>query len=212
MRKLSILLLLSIFSSSILFAQSKDAESILQELSSKTNAYKNIKVSFAYKMSNQSAGIDEVTNGTLLISGDKYNLNIAGQVIISDGKIIWTYIPDSEEVQINEKDEESGFSPSKLLSSYSDDYSAKLQDETTKNGQKQYQLKLKPKDKDSNYDYVILLIDKDKMQLSDFIIYDFDDNIFSYEIKQFITDTDLSADNFEFDTAKYPNVEVIDMR
>jgi len=113
MRKLSILLLLSIFSSSILFAQSKDAESILQELSSKTNAYKNIKVSFAYKMSNQSAGIDEVTNGTLLISGDKYNLNIAGQVIISDGKIIWTYIPDSEEVQINEKDEESGFSPSK---------------------------------------------------------------------------------------------------
>jgi len=50
------------------------------------------------------------------------------------------------------------------------------------------------------------------MQLSDFIIYDFDDNIFSYEIKQFITDTDLSADNFEFDTAKYPNVEVIDMR
>ncbi|OYT16210.1 MAG: hypothetical protein B7C24_08985 [Bacteroidetes bacterium 4572_77] len=79
-------------------------------------------------------------------------------------------------------------------------------------GQKQYQLKLKPKDKDSNYDYVILLIDKDKMQLSDFIIYDFDDNIFSYEIKQFITDTDLSADNFEFDTAKYPNVEVIDMR
>ncbi len=212
MKKLSLLTVLFLYGIFSLSAQTKNAEEILNELTTKTNSYKNIKVSFAYKMSNESAGIDETTNGTLLMSGDQYSLSIAGQEIISDGITIWTYLADSEEVQINEKDGDEGFSPTKLLSSYTDDYSAKLKDEVKRDGKILYQLELKPKEKNSNFDYVILMVDKTKMQLSDFIIHDFDDNIFSYEIKQFITDTDIPASSFTFDSAQYPDVEVIDMR
>lgn len=191
---------------------SQNADEILEDLSTKTNSYKNIKASFAYKMVNTELDINEVTNGTLMVEGEKYNLNIAGQIVISNGATLWTYIPDSEEVQINEVSEDIGFSPNKLLSSYNEEYNAKMMDDISREGVSFYQLKLKPKDENSNFDYVILVINKEKIQLVDFIIYDFDGNIFSYEIKQFVTDSDIPAGSFKFDEAAHPNVEVIDMR
>jgi len=208
--KFTLFVLLSISTSLYTFAQ--NADKILEDLSVKTNSYDNIKATFAYKMVNKEADINEVTNGTLIVEGDKYNLNIAGQIVISDGKTLWTYIPDSEEVQINEVSEEDGFSPSKLLSSYNEEYNAEMMDDITKDGQVFYQLKLNPKDENSNFDYVILVINKDKTQLADFIIHDFDGNVFTYEIKQFVTNSDIPEDSFKFDTAAHPNVEVIDMR
>ncbi len=205
-----IILAISLVFTNINYAQK--ADDILEELSTKTNSYKNIKVSFAYKMVNLEAEIDETTNGTLLVSGDKYRLNIAGQEVICDGTTLWTYLADSEEVQVNEVSEEDGFSPSKLLSSYSDDYKVKLEDNKTKDGIVYYQLNLKPKNENSNFNYVTLSINKELLQLSEFVMHDFDGNVFSYEIKQFITDSDIPNYSFTFNTEKHPNVEVIDMR
>ncbi len=201
-----------LFLSSSILAQDKEAENILKELSEKTNSFDNIKVSFAYKMTNQEANINESTNGTLLVAGDKYRLNIAGQEIISDGSTLWTYLEDSEEVQINEVIENEGFSPTKLLSSYHDEYTMKKDKNIVKEGKSYYELTMKPKDSNSNFDFVILLVDAEKMQLNSFVMYDFDDNIFSYEIKQFITDSDIPESSFTFNTENYPNIEVIDMR
>ena len=206
------IIILAISLSFINMSFAQKAEDVLEELSSKTNSYKNIKTSFAYKMVNLEAEIDETTNGTLIVAGNKYHLNIAGQEVICDGETLWTYLADSEEVQINEVSEDEGFSPTKLLSSYNDDYTSKLGDEIIKDGISFYQINLKPKDKNSNLDYVVLSVNKELLQLSEFIMYDFDGNVFSYEIKQFVTNSELPSDSFKFDTAKYPNLEVIDMR
>lgn len=192
-------------------AQNK-SQQILDDLASKTNAAKNIQVGFSYGMENTDADIHEVTEGSLIVSGDKYLLKIAGQEIICDGKTIWTYIADAEEVQINEVDEEESFSPTKLLSSYTDDYDASLEKEYSENNRDYYLMKLKPKDKDSGFDYVHLKIEKEKMQLSAFILYDFDNNVFSYIIKEYLTDIALGDDAFSFDETKYPDVDIIDMR
>ena len=194
------------------FAQSKSADEILKELSDKTNSYDNIKLSFAYNMDNKAAGINETTNGTLLISGDKYRLNIAGQEIICDGTTLWTYMADSEEVQINEVDEEEGFSPNKLLSTYGDDYSSTKDVDINIEGKTYLQLLLKPRKENPSIEYVRLLIDADKMHLKRFTMYDFDGNSFAYDLKQFIPNTELPENTFSFIVADYPNVEVIDMR
>ena len=192
-------------------AQSK-SQQILDDLANKTNAAQNIQVEFSYEMENTDADIHEATEGSLIVSGNKYLLKIAGQEIICDGKTIWTYIADAEEVQINEVDEEEPFSPTKLLSSYTDDYDANLEKEYSENGRKYYLMKLKPKDKDSGFDYVHLKIEKDKMQLSTFILYDFDNNVFSYIIKEYLTNIALAENAFSFDETKYPDVDIIDMR
>ncbi|MCK5776991.1 MAG: outer membrane lipoprotein carrier protein LolA [Bacteroidales bacterium] len=194
------------------FAQSKSADEILKELSNKTNSYDNIKLTFAYTMDNKAADINETTNGTLLISGDKYRLNIAGQEIICDGITLWTYMADSEEVQVNEVDEEEGFSPNKLLSTYGDDYSSTKDVDINIEGKTYLQLLLKPRKENPSIEYVRLLIDADKMHLKRFTMYDFDGNSFAYDLKQFIPNTELPENTFSFIVADHPNVEVIDMR
>lgn len=188
------------------------SEKILDQLANKTNAARNIKVAFSYKMDNKEADIHEITEGSLIVAGDKYQLKIAGQEIICDGKTIWTYIADADEVQINEVNEDDSFSPTKLLSSYTADYDAVLEKEYTENNRHYYLMKLKPKDKNSGFDYVHLKIDKDRMQLDAFILYDFDQNVFSYIITEYLTDVALPANAFTFDATKYPGVDIIDMR
>lgn len=206
-----ILLLIAITLIGTLYAQN-NSQKILDKLASKTNAAKNIKVGFSYEMENADAKIHEVTEGSLIVSGDKYLLKIAGQEIMCDGKTIWTYIADANEIQINEVNPEESFSPTKLLSSYSDDYDASLEKEFIENNRSFYLMKLKPKDKNSGFDYVHLKIEKEKMQLAAFILYDFDKNVFSYIIKDYQTNVDLGAKTFTFDPSKYPNAEIIDMR
>lgn len=208
-KQLLILLIISMVGT----AQAQNnSQKILDELANRTNAAKNIQVGFSYEMENTEADIHEATEGSLVVSGNKYLLKIAGQEIICDGKTIWTYIADADEVQINEVDEEESFSPTKLLSSYTDDYDASLEKEYSENGRKYYLMKLKPKDKDSGFDYVHLKIEKEKMQLAAFILYDFDNNVFSYIIKEYLTDIALDENAFTFDETKYPDVDVIDMR
>ena len=206
-----IILLLAIALSGSLQAQ-PNSQKILDDLANKTNAAKNIKVAFSYKMDNAEADIHEITEGSLVVSGDKYQLKIAGQEIICDGKTIWTYIADAEEVQINEVNEDESFSPTKLLSSYSDDYNATLEKEYTENNRAYYLMKLVPKDKNSGFEYVHLIIEKDKMQLAAFNLYDFDHNIFSYLIKEYLTNVALGENAFTFEASKYPGVDIIDMR
>jgi len=195
-----------------LSAQSDDAQKILKDLSDKTNSYDNIKVSFTYTMDNKAADINETTNGTLIVSGDKYRLNIAGQEIISDGNTLWNYMADSEEVQVNEAGGDEGFSPNKLLSTYSDDYTSTKDVDIEIEGKKYYQLLLKPRVDNPGVEFVRLIVNIEEMHLKSFIMYDFDGNVFTYDIKQFIPNTDIPANSFIFVTEDYPNVEVIDMR
>ena len=206
------LLITFLFIFSQLSAQSESAQVILKELSDKTNSYDNIKVSFSYTMDNKEANINETTNGTLIVSGDKYRLNIAGQEIICDGTTLWNYMADSQEVQINEASGEGGFSPNKLLSTYSDDYTSTKDVDIKINGKNYFQLLLKPREDNSSIEYVRLIVNAEKMHLKSFIMYDFDGNVFTYDLKQFITNSELPENTFSFIVADYPNVEVIDMR
>ncbi len=84
-----------------LFAQNTDkgdkkSNEIMKEFTTKTESYNSFMTEFTYKMENKEAGIDESKEGELTVEGDKYNLKIAGQEVISNGKTIWTYIEDAE--------------------------------------------------------------------------------------------------------------------
>ena len=108
-------------------AQNKDAKAVklLDEVSAKTKAYKTIKADFTYTMTNKQAKINESKTGVLLVSGDKYRLTAAGQIVICDGKTVWTYIKESNEVQVNDvENKEESLTPSKLLTSYNENYNA----------------------------------------------------------------------------------------
>jgi outer membrane lipoprotein carrier protein len=190
----------------------KKSREILDRLTAKTEAYGTIKTEFNYKMNNVEADIDENTEGTLFVKGDKYRLMIAGQLVISDGVTIWTYIEDAEEVQINSvEDSEESITPSNLLTSYNDDYKSKFIKETFQYGTTVYIIDLTPNEGKS-YSKVGVIIDKEKDQLLEITIYDKNGSTYSYIINSFITNLELDDAQFTFNPEDYPDVEVVDMR
>ncbi|MFO7615370.1 MAG: outer membrane lipoprotein carrier protein LolA [Bacteroidales bacterium] len=195
------------------YAQSKkSADEILKEVSEKTKSFSSIRINFTYNMDNPNAKVHESENGTLLVKDDQYRLDIAGQLVISDGATVWTYISDVNEVQINEvEDDESILTPNRLLTAYSTDYKAKLTGEVTKGGRVQYVLELKPQ-ADKSFTNVELNIDKELMRIARLAIQDQNGNTFSYIVNKFDANVPVKDSDFKFNTADYPGVEVIDMR
>lgn len=196
------------------YSQTKDqiAATLLDEVSTKTKSYKSIKADFTYTMENKQARINEEKSGTLLVSGDKYKLNIVGQIVISDGKTIWTYIQESNEVQINSPDnKDDALTPSKLLSSYSENYKSKIIRDKNQTDPDIEVLELTP-NKVRNFTKAILSIDKIKKQVKSFALYDKNGNTFTYKVTKFTSDAPFSPTDFTFDPKQFPGVEVIDMR
>jgi outer membrane lipoprotein carrier protein len=208
---LTIALILISFNS---FSQTKDAKAtaLLDEVSTKTKSYKSIKADFSYKMENKQAKINEEKTGSLILSDDKYRLTIAGQAVICDGKTIWTYIEESNEVQINNLDnKDDALTPSKLLTSYNANYKSKIIKDNNQTDPNIETLELIP-NVTKNFTKAIVAIDKTKKQIKIFSLYDKNGNIFTYKISKFQTDIPITAADFSFDKSKFPGVEVIDMR
>ncbi len=199
----------------VVFAQSKgkQASEILQEVTDKTKAYNSIKLEFTYQMENPDANIDEVTEGKALVCGDKYRLDIAGQIVICNGETIWTVIPDAEEVQVNDVSEgDEGFSPTKMLSTYNEDFKSKLMPKIkTMDDRNVYALNLSPIRKKA-FDKVHLFIDKDKMELYTIAIFDQNGSVYTYKITTFIPNSPVTEKDFTFNEADFPDFDVIDMR
>ncbi|MCX6268267.1 MAG: outer membrane lipoprotein carrier protein LolA [Bacteroidetes bacterium] len=207
----TILTSLIIFSVILAFSQGKDPKAIalLEEVSKKAKSYKSIKVDLSYSMVNPKAKINEEKTVTLLVSGDKYKMLAAGQTVICDGKTIWTYIKESNEVQINAlENKDDALTPSKLLTSYNTNYKSKIIKSTNPAIES---VELIP-NTSKNFTKAILGVDKAKKQISSFTLYDKSGNTFTYKVKTYLTDTPVSDADFTFDARKFPGVEVIDMR
>jgi outer membrane lipoprotein carrier protein len=209
MKKLLIISTLIILSISGFAQNDKKATAILDEVSAKTKLYKTIKIDFTYAMDNAKEKIHDKFKGTLLSKGDKYKLTAAGQDVISDGKTMWTYLKDANEVQINNAGEDDdSFTPTKLLSGYGKDYKSKFIEEK---GNDQV-IELYPLKKGKTFTKVQLTIDKSKKQISKFIIYDRSGSTFSYIVDKFVPDQPIADNMFTFNKAEHPGVEINDMR
>ncbi|MFP4470569.1 MAG: LolA family protein [Bacteroidales bacterium] len=196
-------------------AQSRDkqATEILNVVTQKTKAYDDIRLEFEYRMENPDANINEVTEGTAVVSGDKYRLNIAGQTVISDGETVWTVIPDAEEVQVNDAAEgEEVFTPTNLLTNYNEDYKSKLIPRKTEiNGIQVHTLELTPNEK-KTFDKVNLYIRKSEMQLYAIEIFDQNGSKYTYSITSFEPNTGVDENTFKFSATEFQDFDVIDMR
>jgi outer membrane lipoprotein-sorting protein len=136
-------------------------------------------------------------------------MNAAGQTIISDGKTIWTYIKESNEVQINVADgSQEAITPTTLLTSYNANYQSKL----LKSDDPSVDMVELIPNKIKNVTKVILSVNKAKKQVVSFKIFDKGGTTFLYRIKNYTTDTPVTSADFNFDAKKYPGVEIIDMR
>ena len=208
-----ILMTILFFVGGIIIAQSdKKAEELLQKVIDKMAAYDNIKAELSYTMVNVDMDIDEKKTGVIFVKGDSYRIEMEGQVIISDGKTIWTYIADSEEVMVSDvEDSDESISPNKILTTYNDEYKAKFDSDKKYKNIDLKLIILKPNE-GKQFENMSLLVNEKNLTLENFSVYDKNGNVFTYNIINLESNLELPEDTFIFDPAKYPDVDVIDMR
>ena len=200
--------------SQISFAQINDpkAKAILEDVAQKAKTYTNLKFQFNYRMQDKSHKVDNTIPGSIVMSGDMYNLHIMGRNIVSDGSTMWTSDPDAEEIQISivDKDKDS-FGFLKVITNVDDSYTSKYIKSVKENGKSIHIIDLTPKEGKS-YFKIRIKIDKENSWINEAIIYEKDNVIYTFSVEKFETNLQIPEGYFKIDPSKYPDFDVVDLR
>lgn len=207
MRKL-ISLIISIFTLT-LNINAQSAETILKSAIDKLKSYENISIEFDYNMINAEAGIYETMEGAAFLQGNAYRMLVMDQEIICNGKTMWIYTPENEEVIISDANEDNSGNPLKLIESYYENVTAKFINEDNGSIKK---IEATPTSPEEIFSNMIITIDIKSLNIKDIHIFDSNDNEFVYVINKFVTNQKLPADFFTFKEQEHPDAEIIDMR
>ncbi len=205
---------LFLLANTTLFAQS-DAQSsaILKSVSAKYKSYTAIKADFSVLTEDPKAKTKDTQNGTVSLKGGKYKLEIKGQEVTCDGKTVWTFVKDANEVQISEPNtSEDALTPSNIFTMYEKGFEYKFIEEKTE-GTKQIQvIDIKPLDAKKNFFKIRLTIDKADKNIVRSEVFNKNGSHITYSIRNFTGSAQLTDAMFSFDKSKHPGVEVVDLR
>ena len=196
--------------------QDLKAKEILDKLSQTNKSYKTIQIDFAFRLENKTGSVTETNEGSVALKGKSYRLHMPamGMEVYSNGIATWSYLTDSNEVNITENDADSdaALNPANLFTIYEKGFKYNYIGEESIGGKNSVVIDLFPIDKSKEFTKVKLYVDKIKYQILMAKTFNKDGNVYTLTMKNMKTDQNLAEDYFKFDPAKYPKVEINDMR
>ena len=184
-----------------------NAEAIIRLMVDQVKSHKNMEMAFNYQISPDGKNFSDNEKGHAWLQGEAYKIEMADQQTISDGKTIWSYLVDDEEVMVSKASDGTDNTPLKLLTSLDESYVATLSGIDAQ-GIATIEL-ANPK---GQYKRVTLKINTKKTELKSADIYMEDGSKAVINVEEMKFDQKLDDKFFTFDTKKHPNVDVIDMR
>ena len=183
-----------------------NAEAIIRLMVNQMKSHKNVEMAYKYQVSAEGQDSD-VQQGKAWLQGEAYKVEMVEQQIFSDGKTIWTYLIDDEEVMVSNASEGQDNTPLKLLTSLDESYVATLTGIDAK-GNATIEL-ANPK---GQYRRVTLRANATKLAINSMDVYLEDGTKLLITVDEMKFDQNLDDKFFTFDTKKHPKVDVIDMR
>ena len=179
----------------------RKAEEVLDKALSELSKTSGIRADFA--------GTEQ---GFLLLKGEKFYLNSGGIQSWYDGKTQWSYVADTEEVNISHptREELQAINPYLILMRYKTDFDYNYRGTQTRNGVKGHEIVLTPKHSGNrevirvfishSHQPLAIKVEQDGRTMSEI-------NVINYQTNQKLEDG-----MFRFNKSLYPNAEIIDMR
>lgn len=190
----------------------EQAVAILKSLMKKMTNYSTISIDFVFQTEKNEKILSEI-KGKIHIKGDSYCLDTETQKIFCNTKSVWTYLPEQQEVTIvpYDSNDTEQLNPIKMVKDYEKNYRSMFIREQTEKGVLVQIIDLIPL-KTSSIARVRLIIDKIKCQIKRSVISEKDGTKYNYIIEKFVVNQKIADNEFCFDSATYPNVDIIDMR
>jgi outer membrane lipoprotein-sorting protein len=216
MKRLFLFSILLVFATAGFSQQDTKAKEILEKVTKTTQSLASLDAKFSFEMSNKAENIKEKSVGSIILKNKKYKLNIPqmGLQVICDGKTIWTYMVNSNEVTIANLDESTDelMDPAKIFTIYERGFNYKFINESVDAGVSVYNIDLTPQKPTGDIQKIKIMIDKQKMLIRGANMAGKDGNTYLVSVSQFKTDGVYKDTDFVFDPKKYKGIEVIDMR
>ncbi len=194
-------------------SQAADVKEIVNAIQEKYEDLEYLSATFVQTEEFKLTGSRNETRGKIYVkNGTEYRLETEDQIIVTDGKSVWTYAPFNNQVLIDRvKEGDGSLLPRDLLFRYPRDYMATLVDEQKIDGNKFYVLKLDPKEGVYGYIKTMKIWVNTRSYIISMIEYeDFNENVSSFEVQQIDTKTALPEDLFRFEIKE--GMEVVDLR
>ncbi|KAA3656511.1 MAG: outer membrane lipoprotein carrier protein LolA, partial [Calditrichaeota bacterium] len=158
----------AIFVLSILFALTtqsfagEDVDDVVKDLKKRYEKFKTLQATFTQTTIWSLAGDEQRVNGKFYASGkNKYRVETDVQIIVTDGKTVWTYSKDRNQVVINALDGAGkNKTPRDLLIKYTNDFNAKLDGDKIFHGRKCHEVVFTPRNEDAFVVQTRVLVDK----------------------------------------------------
>lgn len=192
------------------FAQKdKRAGDILDAMSKKYKTYKTYQASFAFTADGAAP-----FKGDLTVKDQKFRLKLGGQEVYNDGKVMSTYIKESNEVNVQDYDGEanSEFNPSRIYSIYKKGFNYRFVGEQKLAGKPVEVVELTPEKKGAQIAKIQISVDKADKSVRAWQTTDKAGKRTAYTISKFTPNVLINDAFFVFDKSKYPGVEVVDLR
>jgi outer membrane lipoprotein-sorting protein len=187
----------------------KKSTAILEAMSNKYQKIKSFKATFTYTPEGGKPLTGEAT-----VKGTKFRLKMAGQEIFNDGKLMATYIKETNEVNLQDFDPTAtgDLDPTKIYSAYKKGFKyAFLKDK--KEGAKALEVvELTPTAKTSQVNKVQIEVNKADKSINSWTIFQKNGQQVTYTLNQFQPDVTVADSYFAFNSKQYPGVEVVDLR
>jgi len=184
---------------------------ILDSFADKALKAPSITMKFNLVNSNQTDNSSDTLAGSVIISKDKYKLDLPDNIIWFNGETSWSFLPVEKEVTItkaNRKDNTFQSKPSLIFSAYKKGYKNRLVEEKSDS----YIIDMYPEDLKNELVRIRLMIGKPQLNLISLEYKKKDGTVITLHVTEYDLKEKPESDTFVYQPAKYKDVEVIDMR
>ena len=187
----------------------KKSSAILEAMSNKYQKIKSFKAVFTYTPEG-----GKPLKGEATVKGTKFRLKMAGQEIFNDGKLMATYIKETNEVNLQDFDPTAtgDLDPTKIYTAYKKGFKYAFLKEQKEGAKSLEVVELTPTKKDSQVNKVQIAVNKADKSINSWTIFQKNGQEVTYKVNEFQPDVAVADTYFAFNAKQYPGVEVVDLR
>ena len=201
-----------IFTASVVAGQNDPAAvKILDRFSEKSVAAPSVSMKFELVTVNQMDNSNESIKGSIILSKNKYRLELPDNITWFNGETVWSYLIAEKEVTINKADKrDNSFQnrPSTIFSMYKEGYKCRLIEDKPD----LVTIDLYPEDIKSEHLRVRLIIGKALLDLKSLEYKKRDGIVITLNVLSYDLNQKPEPNSFIYPQSVYKGAEVIDMR
>jgi len=205
------LVFLLVLSFSVKAQTDQEAFKILDRFSANALGAPSVSMKFNLVTDDQAENTKDTLKGSIILSRDKYNLELPDNTVWFNGETSWSYLPAEKEVTITKPDKKDNSfqnKPSSIFSMYKSGYKCRLIEDKNDT----WTIDLYPEDIKSDLLRVRLLIGKSLLNLKSLEYKKRDGVVITLKVLDYNLKQKPAAESFVYPSTKFKGVEVVDMR